>query len=260
MEITAIGGIVFAIIALVGGFLIEGGHAGALFQLSAAIIVFGGTLGATVISFSLKEVLTVPKLLKIAFFSSQPDTGQTIELLVSLAEEARREGLLYLENRLSEIEDPFMRKGIQLVVDGTDPEVVKSILETELYNVEERHRVGSAMFEAAGGYAPTMGIIGTVMGLIHVLGSISSPEKLAPAIAVAFMATLYGVASANILWLPLSAKLHNLSKKELLIRELMMEGIISLQAGYNPILIRERLTAFLAPSSRESTAEAEEEF
>jgi len=259
MELTTIGGILFGIVSLVGGFLLEGGHAGALLQLSAAIIVFGGTIGATVVAFSLKEVLTVPKLLRIAFFSKQPDTAQTIELVVSLAEEARREGLLYLENRLDEIEDPFMRKGIQLVVDGTDPEVVKNILETELYNVEERHRVGSAIFEAAGGYAPTMGIIGTVMGLIHVLSSISTPEKLASAIAVAFMATLYGVASANILWLPLSAKLQNLSKKELLVRELMLEGIVSLQAGYNPILIRERLTAFLAPSSRESQVETEEE-
>lgn len=259
MELTTIGGLILGIIALVGGFLLEGGHIGALFQLSAAIIVFGGTIGATVIAFSLKEVFTIPRLLRIAFFSKQPEPGDIIELMVSLAEEARREGLLYLENRLEEIEDPFMRKGIQLVIDGTDPEVVKSILETELYNLEERHRVGAAIFEAAGGYAPTMGIIGTVMGLIHVLGSVSSPEKLAPAIAVAFMATLYGVASANIFWLPLSAKLQNLSKKELLMRELIMEGIISIQAGYNPILIRERLTAFLAPAYRESFVEGEEE-
>lgn len=259
MDVTTIGGFLLGLISLAGGFLLEGGHLSALFQLSAAIIVFGGTIGATIISFSLKEILTVPKLLRIAFFSKQPDAAETIEMMVGFAEEARKEGLLHLEVRLNEVEDPFIRKGIQLVVDGTDPEVVKNILETEIYNAGERHRVGSAIFETAGGYAPTMGIIGTVMGLVHVLGSMEDPEQLAPAIAVAFMATLYGVGSANILWLPLAAKLNNLSEKELLIRELAMEGIISLQAGYNPVLIRERLTAYLVPSSREDDQGGEEE-
>mgnify|MGYP001381467869 FL=1 len=259
MDITAIGGLFFGLISLIGGFLLEGGHVGALFQSSAAIIVFGGTIGATIISFSLQEVLSIPKLLKVAFFSKQPDAVTTIETMVSLAEDARKEGLLHLETRLEEIEDPFIRKGIQLVVDGTDPEMVKNVLETELYTIEARHHVGSAIFETAGGYAPTMGIIGTVMGLIHVLGSMEDPDQLAPAIAVAFMATLYGVGSANVLWIPLSGKLQNLSKNEVLIRELAMEGIVSLQAGYNPVLIRERLTAFLAPTSRKGNKETESE-
>jgi len=183
-------------------------------------------------------------------FNKPSDPATAIEDIVAMAEEARREGLLYLENRLPEMDDPFLKKGLQLVIDGTDPELVKNILDVEIYTIEERHHVGSSIFEVAGGYAPTMGIIGTVMGLVHVLGSISSPETLGPAIAVAFMATLYGVGSANVLWLPLATKLQNISKKEILVKQLMMEGVVSLQAGYNPVLIRERLVAYLNPTAR----------
>jgi chemotaxis protein MotA len=255
----AVFGFVIAVVALVGGFVLEGGHAGALLQPTAALIVFGGTIGATVFSFPLSDLKQVPRLLRVGLFRTIPEPTDTIELIVSLADEARREGLLYLENRLGEIDDPFLRKGIQLVVDGTDPDLVRSILEAELYAIQERHSVGAGIFEAAGGYAPTMGIIGTVMGLVHVLSSIESPETLGPAIGMAFIATLYGVASANVFWLPLAAKLQNLSKKEMLLRQLMLEGIVSLQAGYNPILIRERLTAFLKPEARQEQEERSDE-
>lgn len=243
-------GLALAVFSLAGGFMLDGGHLGALLSITAAIIVFGGTLGATAIAFSLSELKNIPKLFKIALFPKQQEPAQIIDLIVSLADEARREGLLYLENRLGEIDDQFLRKGVQLVVDGTDPELVRSIMEVELFAIEERHHIGSSIFETAGGYAPTMGIIGTVMGLIHVLGNMSDPNSLGPAIAVAFMATLYGVGSANVLWLPVGSKLANLSKKESTLRMLMIEGIVSLQAGYNPILIRERLSAFLNPDLR----------
>lgn len=259
MDIMAVGGLVIALCSLIVGFLSEGGHVDALVAPSAALIVFGGTIGATIISFSIKEVKTVPALLKIIFLNKLPEPKETIELIVVMAEEARREGLLYLENRLNDVADPFLRKGVQLVVDGTDPEVVKAILEVEVYSQQERHNTGANIFETAGGYAPTMGIIGTVMGLVHVLGNVDSPEGLGPAIAMAFMATLYGVGSANVIWFPLGAKLQNLSKKELLQREIMLEGIISLQAGYNPVLIRERLTAFLMPAAREREDRADNE-
>ncbi|MFZ5632114.1 MAG: flagellar motor protein [Bacillota bacterium] len=258
MDLPLVLGFLFALFSLAGGFILDGGHVGALFKYTAAIIVFGGTIGATAISFSLNELKNVPRLFKIALFPKQQEPSQVIELIVSLADEARREGLLYLENRLDEIDDQFLRKGVQLVVDGTDPDLVRSIMEVELFAIEERHHVGSSIFEAAGGYAPTMGIIGTVMGLVHVLGNMSDPNSLGPAIAVAFMATLYGIASANILWLPLGAKLANLSKKETHLRQLMIEGIVSLQAGYNPILIRERLSAFLNPAIRGREREEQE--
>jgi len=247
LEIMTPLGIVFAATCLIAGFLWEGGHAGALLAPSAFVIVIGGTLGATVIAFSTSEVLSIPKLVKTAMTQKLPDFTETINLIVELSEKARREGLLYLDSQLDTIEDPFLRKAMQLVVDGTDPEMVRSILETEVYASYERHQVGVHIFEAAGGYAPTMGIIGTVMGLVHVLGSLQDPDSLGPAIAMAFIATLYGVSSANIFWLPIGGKLKNLSKKELILREMMIEGVLALQAGYNPTIIRERLNAFIKP-------------
>ncbi|TYO95536.1 flagellar motor protein [Desulfallas thermosapovorans] len=258
MDLATILGFILGLGALLVGFTLEGGHIGALVQPSAALIVFGGTIGATMFSFSPGDFKALPQLIKLAMFNKPYDPTRTIEEIVAMAEEARREGLLYLENRLPEINDPYLRKGLQLVIDGTDPELVKKILEVEIYAIEERHGVGSSIFEVAGGYAPTMGIIGTVMGLVHVLGNMSDPDSLGPAIAVAFMATLYGVGSANVLWLPLAAKLSNISKKEILLKELMMEGIISLQAGYNPILIRERLVAYLKPSARNKKGDEDE--
>ncbi len=222
----------------------------ALLSPTAAMIVFGGTIGATIVSYSVSEIKTVPQLLKVTLFQKMPDENDLIEQIVGLADKVRREGLLYLENQLPQIEDGFMRKGIQLVVDGTDPELVRQIMENEMYSIQERHQNGAGIFETAGGYAPTMGIIGTVMGLVHVLSNLESPESLGPSIALAFIATLYGVGSANVLWLPLAEKLKNLSRKEVMLRELMLEGIMSIQAGYNPILIRERLSAFLNPKNR----------
>lgn len=259
MDIATVFGFILGISSLLVGFLLEGGHASALLQSSAALIVFGGTLGATIFSFSPRDLKMAPQLLKLVAINKPPDPAEAIEDIVAMAEEARREGLLYLENRLPDIDDMFLKKGLQLVIDGTDPELVKNILDVEIYTIEERHHVGSSIFEVAGGYAPTMGIIGTVMGLVHVLGNISTPEGLGPAIAVAFMATLYGVGSANVLWLPLATKLQNISKKEILVKQLMMEGVVSLQAGYNPILIRERLVAYLNPTSRRTREDETEE-
>ncbi len=258
MDITTIAGFLFALVCLVVAFVLDGGHVAALLSPTAAMIVFGGTIGATVASCSASELASVPKLLKVILFQKLPDEKALIEQVVGLADKVRREGLLYLENQLPSINDGYMRKGIQLVVDGTDPELVRQIMETEIYAIQERHNSGSNVFETAGGYAPTMGIIGTVMGLVHVLGNLDSPETLGPSIALAFLATLYGVGSANILWLPIASKLKNISGKELMLREMMLEGIMSIQAGYNPILIRERLTAFLKPKNRQEEKVPEE--
>lgn len=255
MGATTIFGIIIAVGSLILAFTMDGGAISALIRPTAALIVFGGTIGATTICFSMQELKTVPKLLKIALFQKLPDEVVLIEQIVDMSDKVRREGILYLEKQLDQFEDGFMRKGIQLVVDGTDPELVRMIMETEFYAIQERHNLGSGIFEAAGGYAPTMGIIGTVMGLVQVLGNLESPETLGPAIALAFIATLYGIGSANILWLPIAAKLRNFSKKEDMLRELMLEGILSIQAGYNPVLVRERLTAFLKPRKRQDDEE-----
>ncbi|MEW6181598.1 MAG: flagellar motor protein [Bacillota bacterium] len=258
MDLATILGVTLGIASLVLAFIMEGGHIGMLIALPAAIIVFGGTLGAVMAGFSLAEIMLIPKLFKVIIFAKPVDERALIDQMVELAEKARREGLLYLENHLGEIDSAFLRKGIQLVVDGTDPDLVHNIMEIEMYAMQERHKIGQELFNQAGGYAPTMGIIGTVMGLIHVLGSLSNPDALGPAIAMAFTATLYGVSSANVIYFPIATRLKGLSAKEEVAYQMMIEGLLALQAGNNPILIRERLTAYLRPGERK-TAPVEKE-
>lgn len=257
MDLATIGGILLALVSLVVAFVLEGGSLMALLQPTAALIVFGGTIGATLTTVSLRQFLSVGKYLKVAMFNKQADRLEVIEQLVELATIARREGILALEEREEELTDDFIKTGIRLVVDGVDPELVKSMLETELSYLEGRHETAARIFEAAGGFAPTMGIIGTVMGLVHVLGSLSDVASLGPKIAVAFIATLYGVASANVLWLPIAAKLKLRNEEEVLVREIMLEGILSLQAGENPNVLRQKLKAFLAPGAREANRAVE---
>jgi chemotaxis protein MotA len=255
MEISTPVGLVLGFGALIGGFVIEGGSPFSLLSPSAALIVIGGTIAATLVSFPLKNVITLPKLIMQAFFTPPGDPQEVVQQFVDLADKARREGLLAMEEDSKNIEDPFMRKGIMLVVDGVDPEVVRDILETDAALVAERHARGQALFAAMGGYAPTMGIIGTVMGLVNVLSNLAEPEELGHSIATAFIATLYGVVTANILWLPLSSKLKQKSEKELHVRSLMVEGVLAVQAGENPRIVREKLDAFLAPAERSAAEE-----
>jgi len=249
MDLSTIIGIVLGISSLVVAYVLEGGSVGALLQPTAAMIVFGGTIGAVVLSYSFKDLANFPKYLKILFSGRSMDFASTYHTLTENAEKARREGLLSLEQHLESVNDLYLRKGLQLIVDGTDPELTRTILENEISAMEARHKVGISMFEAAGGYSPTMGIIGTVMGLVHVLGNLSNPDALGPSIAMAFIATLYGVGSANLLWLPMGAKLKNKSTQEVMLRELVLDGIISIQAGENPSLLREKLKVHLGPSA-----------
>lgn len=257
MDIATILGIVMGIGALILGFTLEGGTLFALGSLSAAIIVFGGTLGATIICFSLADIKTLPRLFSIAMTERKSNVFETINIIVSFAEKARREGLLSLEQELTGIDNHFLQQGVQLVVDGTDPALVKDILETEMAFEDERHKIGAGIFEQAGGFGPTMGIIGTVMGLVKVLSNLAEPDKLGGEIAVAFIATLYGVGSANLLWLPLAQKLKLRNKQEALEKAIILEGVLSLQAGENPATVRDKLKAFLAPAVRNSGAQGE---
>lgn len=250
MDLTTLLGLVVGIGALLFAVVLEGGHLSSLVSLPAFVIIFGGTVGATAIGFTIEELKTVPTLLRIAFTEEKHDVSTLIKTMVGFAEKARREGLLALEDELSAIDDKFLKKGMQLVIDGTDAELVRSIMETELAFIQERHHKGASIFDAAGGYAPTMGIIGTVMGLVHVLGNLNDTESLGPAIAVAFLATLYGIFSANIFFLPIAGKLKNRSAHQVLIYEVTLEGILSVQAGDNPRIVEEKLEAFLAPQKR----------
>ncbi|OUN01447.1 MAG: flagellar motor protein MotA [Paenibacillaceae bacterium ZCTH02-B3] len=256
-------GIIAGIAALAGGFLWEGGHLGGLVQRTGLLIVFGGTFAAVAVSFPVSQLKKIPEALRTAFYPQTDNVWELIDQMAEFATAARREGVLSLEPLIAEHPNEFLREGLQMVVDGTDPQLNRQILEVEIDALEERMEQQAKIFEAAGGYAPTMGIIGTVMGLIHVLSNLSDPGALGPAIAVAFTATLYGVASANVLYLPIASKIRARIAETVKTRELILEGILSIQAGENPWLIRKKLMAFMllkesdAPQKRVDTDEEE---
>lgn len=251
MDLATLLGLLIGLGGLIGGFLLEGGTIGMLWQVTAFVIVLGGTIGATMISFSMDEFRKLPYFFRSLFVQEKVDYVSVLETLVETADKARREGLLSLESQLSTIEDKFLARGLQLVIDGTDPELTRNMLEMEIEAYEADEEVGSNIFMAAGGFSPTMGIIGTVMGLVHVLSNIQEPDKLGGAIAVAFIATLYGVAFANVLWIPFGSKIRLNTEKDVLLMEMILEGILSIQAGENPRVIREKLMTFLPPDTRE---------
>ncbi len=229
-------------------------HLAAYANFPGLMIIVGGTAGATMIGFTMEEMKHIPKILKIAFVSRTEDPVGTVSLMVGFAGKARREGLLGLEEDINNLEDPFLKKGLQLVVDGTEMEMIRDILETDTAFMQQRHKFGAELMTAAGGYAPTLGIIGAVAGLIAALGSVSDPTKLVGAIAVAFTATFYGIGFANLIFLPLGGKLVVRSKTEAFIRELKIVGILSISAGDNPRIVEEKMKAFLSPTDREKLA------
>src|SRR3954470_9451206 len=250
MKASSAIGLVVALVGLYLGATMEGSNPMAILSPSAMSIVLGGTLGAVIIGTRFASITNIPKMYMKAFNPDVADLNAKVSELVGYAEAARRDGLLALDEVTSTIEDPFTKKGLQLVVDGTDPDLVAAILDSENDAMRKRHAAGVQPFDKAGGYAPTMGIIGTVFGLIHVLANLDKPATLGPSISAAFVATLIGVASANGIYLPISARLKQLSQAELHARSLIVEGVLSIQAGDNPRVVQEKLIAFVPPSER----------
>ena len=250
MKASTLIGLGVAIAGLFLGPTMEGSSVFAIINPSAMLIVLCGTLGATIAGADFNAIKAIPKLYMLAFNAPSPDLNALVRELVGYAESARRDGLLALDEQTASIEDPFTRKGLQLVVDGTDPDLVADILEAENSAMKKRHATGRQPFEKAGGYAPTMGIIGTVFGLVHVLKNLSAPETLGPSISSAFIATLLGVASANVIYLPIANRLKQLSAEELHARSLVVEGILAIQAGDNPRVVQEKLVTFVPPALR----------
>jgi chemotaxis protein MotA len=248
---TAIG-IGVSITGLLLGSMMEGTSPASFMNIPAMLIVFVGTFGATLAGSTVERIKQIPALYKKAITPDKPDLSSQLELLVGFAERARREGLLALDDEVAELEDAFTKKGLQLVVDGTDPELVREILDNEIDGMASRHAAGAQPFEKAGGLAPTLGIIGTVMGLVHVLQNLSQPATLGPAISGAFIATLFGVASANLVFLPVANKLKLLSGEEQELRTMTLEGILAIQAGDNPRVVADKLLSFIPPSERAS--------
>lgn len=246
MDIVIVGGLVTGIVSLILGYILEEGVLRALFQLSAAIIVFGGTIGAVAVSFPGSVLKKFPKVIKVAFQKRESNIANNILYFKDISTKTRKEGLLSIENEVAESDvDPFIKQGLQLVVDGIEQSTIESILETKLEQIVERHEDGMELFSAAGGYAPTMGIIGTVMGLVQVVGNLDDPSTLGPKIASAFMATLYGIFSANLFWLPIANKLKMLNKQEVIEKQMIIEAILLIQQGVNPNTLVSKLEGFL---------------
>ena len=245
-------GIILAFGMVLGSAVIDGGHLDALVNLPAAMIVFGGTFGAIVIMFRLEDVKRLPMMVSKAFVASPPEPGAVCQKMVAMAKLARREGFLGLEREVPGVEetDPFLARALQMVADGTAPETVTDVLYTEVDQLAERHKTGATMLDAMGALAPTLGVTGTVMHLIHVMAMLDDPSAIGPAIAAAFLACLYGVASANLIFIPLGGKLKAISKIEQHSREIVIEGVRSIQRGDNPILVAEALKSFLPPEER----------
>src|ERR1700722_18047676 len=231
MDITTLGGIGLAIAAILGGQAIEGGHVSSILQATAAIIVFGGTIGATMVAFPLKDFIRGLKIATGALKEIPDQTDALIAQLVELANVARRDGVLALEGKLAEITDPFLQSALGFLVDGVDARVVRESLGAKIDAFQEEEQVGAKVFESAGGFAPTIGILGAVLGLIHVMENLADPTKLGSGIATAFVATVYGVGSANILFLPLANKLKRKLTKEKERQTLIAEGVLSIQEG-----------------------------
>jgi len=243
-------GIVLAIIGIAVAYVMEGGNPAAIIIPPPFLLVMLGTLGATMAAVGLKPCIGIPKMYILAFTSPAIDRPKAIRALVRMAERARREGLLALEEEAQTVDDPFIQKGVRLVVDGTDPELVKDILDLEVESMAGRHHHMANAFQQAGGFAPTVGIIGTILSLVHVLGHLDNPDTIGPAIASAFVATLFGVASANLFFLPVAQKLKALSTEESEAKTMIIEGILSIQAGDNPRIVEEKLKTFLTPAER----------
>jgi chemotaxis protein MotA len=254
VDLGSVIGIILAFGALIGAVLMEGGSLRALLNPSAAVIVFGGTFGATLLSMPLRTTLGAAGLLKHVLRASSLSRAEVITTVAGFATTARKQGLLSLEAELATVADPFIRKGIELVVDGTDSEMIREIMETEIACQADRHKDGAKLFTTLGGLAPTLGVTGTVMGLVNMMAEISDPGKMGPAIASAFLATLYGVGSANLLFLPIAAKLAARSQAERGVREMVLEGLLALQAGETPIAIQQRLQSYLEPKARARAA------
>lgn len=247
-DLATLVGLTLAVGGIVGGMILEGGKIQELLQPTAAIIVFGGTIGATMVTVPLSVFLRATKHLMAVFFEKQQTPQAIIEEVIGYATKARKHGIVSLEQDAERVEDPFLRKALNLAVDGTDLQEIHKMMELEMGIEEHRHEAEAKVFEAAGGYAPTIGIIGAVLGLIQVMKHIENTKEVGAGIAVAFIATVYGVGSANLLFLPVANKIKARLHSTIETKELMLEGVVGIVEGLNPKLIRSKLEAYLHPS------------
>lgn len=246
MDFSSLIGIALALAGIFGGQLLEGGYAGSLLQSAAFLIVAGGTAGAVMAQSPARVFVRGVRMAKWIVLPPEFAPRRMIAQMVRWSLAARKEGLLALEQQANLAADPFERKGLQLLVDGAEPEQLREAMEVEIISFEEYHRQAARIWEAAGGYAPTIGILGAVLGLIHVMENLSDPARLGSGIAVAFVATVYGVGLANLVFLPVSHKLKSLIGQQVLVREMLVDGLVSIAKGENPRTMESRLQGYVA--------------
>ena len=246
MDILSVAGLAIAALAILGGQWMEGGHVASLAQLAAFTIVVGGTLAAVMVQSPWPAFMDGLRIARWMVTPPVLDPERHIESIRDWAVKARKDGMLALEGELAAIDDAFTRNGVQMLVDGFDPEKIADALEVEIGAFEARYHAAAKVWESAGGYAPTIGILGAVLGLIHVMENLSDPAKLGSGIAVAFVATVYGVGSANLVFLPMANKLKTLIKRQVLLRELVIDGLVGIANGENPKLITSRLAGYFS--------------
>ena len=256
MDIASIGGIALAIIGILAGMMVEGGSISQITQPTAAMIVIGGTVGAVMLQFPLNIFLAALKQVMRIFFSGGSDEEAILKQLVAFANKARKSGIVSLDQDLSSVDDPFLKQALMLAIDGIEPSEVRKIMQMELDNKTEMEEKIPQVFEAAGGYSPTVGIIGAVLGLIQVMQHLDNIDEVGRGIAVAFVATIYGVALANLICLPVAGKLKIRHREEQMVKEMMLEGVICILEGMNPRMIETKLRTFLFESKPHKPAEA----
>lgn len=252
MDAATIVGIIIGIGGILLGNMIDGGHAGSLFQGTAALIVFGGTFGATLVSNGFEDIKKAFSMLSLAFREGpQAQMKKLADEVVAIAQLARRESILVVETKLNTFSNPFMKNVFRYMIDGIEPDTLRKIFETEIEVTEKRTMVAAKVWADAGGYAPTIGIIGAVLGLIHVMANLSDTSALGQGIAVAFVATIYGVGSANLVFIPISNKIRSRIKAQSETKKMILEGAIAISNGLNPYIIEEKMRAFTGEKSRE---------
>jgi chemotaxis protein MotA len=256
MDKASFGGVLLAVAGIVAGLLLEGGNLGQIFQPTAAMIVFGGTLGAVLLQFPLTTVVAAFRRLVHVFFTPQRQNEQLIHTLVNFANKARRSGVVSLDTDLKSIDDPFLRQALTLAVDGSEPAELRKIMDLTLDSRADGEDRMPAVFESAGGFSPTIGILGAVLGLIQVMQHLDKIEEVGRGIAVAFVATIYGVGAANLFFLPAAGKLRIRIHEEQQRREMMLEGVISILEGINPRMLEVKLSGFLEESGQETREKA----
>jgi len=251
MDIATILGLLLAWGAVFLSLQLEGGHIHGLINSAAFVLVIGGTIGVTTICMPIKQVIQLPKVLCQAFFGKPLDPIKMMSAVAGYAIRARRDGVLALEEEAKQSDNAFLRLGLELIVDGTPSEMSREILQTELDAMALRHQSGESLFSTMGGFCPTLGILGTVMGLVHMLANLDEPGKMGGAIANAFIATLYGVGFANLIFLPIGNKLKARSQQEIATYQLAIEGILAIQAGESPREVAARMRSFLSPREKD---------